>query len=50
MTAEERAALIDRLAPLLIEERSKTAEQTPNPAPWDMMNIPHPVLVRLYNR
>ena len=39
MTAEERAALIDRLAPLIIEERRKAAEQNPKRPPWYMMNI-----------
>ena len=33
MTAEERAALIDRLAPLIIEERRKSARRC----------LPHPV-------
>ena len=42
MTAEERAALIDRLAPLIIEERRKAAEQNPKRPPWYMMNIAHP--------
>ena len=60
MTAEERAALIDRLAPLIIEERRKAAEQNPkrrkaaeqNPKrpPWYMMNIAHPVMGWLYNQ
>ncbi len=45
MTAEERAALIDRLAPLIIEERRKAAEQNPY-----MMNIAHPVMGWLYNQ
>ena len=44
MTAEERAALIDRLAPLIIEERRKAAEQNPKRPPWYMMNIAHPVI------
>ena len=39
MTVEERAALIDRLAPLIIEERRKAAEQNPKRPPWYMMNI-----------
>ena len=34
MTAEERAALIDRMAPLIIEERRKAAEQNPKRPPW----------------
>lgn len=42
MTAEERAALIDRLAPLIIEERRKAAEQNPKRPPWYMTNIAHP--------
>lgn len=50
MTAEERAALIDRLAPLIIEERRKAAEQNPKRPPWYMMNIAHPVMVWLYNQ
>ena len=50
MTAEERAALIDRLAPLIIEERRKTAEQNPKRPPWYMMNIAHPVMGWLYNQ
>ena len=33
MTAEERTALIDRLAPLIIEERRKAAEQNPSARP-----------------
>ena len=48
MTAEERAALIDRLAPLIIEERRKAAEQNPKRPPWYMMNIAHPVMGWLY--
>lgn len=50
MTAEERAALIDRLAPLIIEERRKAADQNPKRPPWYMMNIAHPVMVWLYNQ
>lgn len=50
MTAEERAALIDRLAPLIIEERRKAAEQNPKRPPWYMMNIAHPVMGWLYNQ
>lgn len=50
MTAAERAALIDRLAPLIIEERRKAAEQNPKRPPWYMMNIAHPVMGWLYNQ
>lgn len=50
MTAEERAALIDRLAPLIIEERRKAAEQNPKRPPWYMVNIAHPVMGWLYNQ
>ncbi len=50
MTVEERAALIDRLAPLIIEERRKAAEQNPKRPPWYMMNIAHPVMGWLYNQ
>lgn len=50
MTAEERAALIDRLAPLIIEERRKAAEQNPMRPPWYMTNIAHPVMGWLYNQ
>ena len=50
MTAEERAALIDRLAPLIIEERRKAAEQNPKCPPWYMVNIAHPVMGWLYNQ
>ena len=50
MTAEERAALIDRLAPLIIEERRKAAEQNPKRPPWYMTNIAHPVMGWLYNQ
>lgn len=50
MTAEERTALIDRLAPLIIEERRKAAEQNPKRTPWYMVNIAHPVMGWLYNQ
>ena len=49
MTAEERAALIDRLAPLIIEERRKAADKDKR-TPWYMVNIAHPVMGWLYNQ
>lgn len=49
MTAEERAALIDRLAPRIIEERRKMADKGKR-TPWYMVNIAHPVMGWLYNQ
>lgn len=49
MTAEERAALIDRLAPLITEERRKAADKDKR-TPWYMVNIAHPVMGWLYNQ
>lgn len=50
MTAEERAALIDRLAPLIVEERRKAAEQNTKRPTWYMVNIANPVMGWLYNQ
>lgn len=50
MTDEERTALIAKLAPIIIEERRKTAAQNPKRPPWYMVNIAHPVIGRLYNQ
>lgn len=49
MTAEERAALIDQLAPRIIEERRKMADKDKR-TPWYMVNIAHPVMGWLYNQ
>lgn len=50
MSEAERAALIARLAPVIVEERRKTAEQNPKRPPWYMVNIAHPVMGWLYNQ
>ena len=46
--AEQRTALIDRLAVLVLEDRRAEAEKHPQHTPYYFMNIQHPVLRNFY--
>ena len=51
----ERQALIDRLAPLILEERRREAEsyatrRNRERPPWYFLNVNHPTIKRLYLR
>ena len=46
--AEQRAALIDALAPLVLEDRRREAERDPKKPPYYFINISHPVIRVFY--
>lgn len=46
--AEQRTALIEQLAALVLEDRRREAEQRPKHTPYYFLNIHHPVLQRFY--
>lgn len=51
----ERQAIIDRLAPLILEERRREAEyyaarHSRQRPPWYFLNVNHPTIKRLYLR
>ena len=48
--ADERTGLIKRLAPLVLEDRSRAAaEKRSTDIPWYFININHPAMRPLYN-
>ena len=54
-TRHDRQALIDRLAPLILEERRREAEyyaarHSRESPPWYFLNVNHPTIKRLYLR
>ena len=46
--AEQRAALIDALAALVLEDRRREAEHNPKKPPYYFINIRHPVIRAFY--
>lgn len=46
--AEQRTALIEQLAVLVLEDRRNEAERNPHHTPYYFLNINHPVLQRFY--
>lgn len=48
ITAEQRAALIDALAVLVLEDRRREAEHNPKKPPYYFINISHPVIRVFY--
>lgn len=46
--AEQRAALIDALAALVLEDRRREAEHNPKKPPYYFINISHPVIRVFY--
>lgn len=46
--AEQRAALIDALAALVLEDRRREAEREPKKPPYYFINISHPVIRAFY--
>ena len=48
--ADERTDLIKRLAPLVLEDRSRTAaDKRSTDIPWYFININHPAMRPFYN-
>lgn len=44
MAENERAALIERMAPLVLEDRRNVTDRKTTQAPWYFININHPAM------
>lgn len=48
MAENERAALIERMAPLVLEDRRNVTDRKTTQAPWYFININHPAMRPFY--